>query len=93
MTWGLASIRSAYFKGIDLGASHMIVSHNTVDFDQMATYVMPGEDPREVFRSSDAHRSGFRVVDECYRYELGWESQSKERRAKHWEWEPLVPSE
>ncbi len=85
MTWGLSGIESAYRKGEKLGATHMIVSHNSVDFDNTATYVMPGEDPRAAWEASSAYSSGYRAIDEVYAYHLGWESQSKERRANHWE--------
>ena len=88
MTWTLSQIKAAYDEGVRLGASHMIVAHTNVDFDQTAVYVMPGQDPRETWDNfSDAKNSGYTAVDECYYYKLGWESQSKEHRALHWEWD------
>lgn len=85
MTWGFWSIKAAYDRGDTGEFSHMIVSHTTVDFDQTATYVPKGEDPHEYWEKSQAKKSGYGAVDEVYRYSLGWESQSVERRAVHWE--------
>lgn len=85
MTWDLFSIQMAYRRAEIAGASHLIISHNSVDFDQAVTLVMPGERPRDVWNTSDAKHDGFDRIDEVYRISLGWESQSKEHRAMHWE--------
>lgn len=79
MTWGLADIKGAYDRGEREGATHMIVAWDSFDGMNYPIYVMPGEDPQEK-RPKNGDK-----VDECYRYALGWESQSKERRANHWE--------
>lgn len=85
MTWGLSDIKAAYDVGKGLGATHMLVAWDSFD-DNYPIYVMPGENPR-----NKAPKNGD-SVDECYRYSLGWKSQSTERRSRHWEWdEPIVP--
>lgn len=87
MTWGLADIKSAYEKGERQGASHMIVAWDSFDNLNYPIYVMPGEDPRDRMpKNGDS-------VDECYRYSLGWESQSKEGRARHFEYDASVVEE
>jgi len=85
MTWSFDAIHSAYKRGDTGEFSHMIVSHTGVDFDQTATYVPKGQDPKQYWENSQAMRDGYGSIDEVYRYSLGWESQSKERRAFHWE--------
>ena len=92
MTWGLSGIKAAYAQGESMGATHMIVSHDRVGFDNTATYVMPGEDPHEAWENSQAKKDGYSAIDEVYAFHLGWESQSKERRANHWEENPSVNS-
>lgn len=62
--------------GEERGASHMIIIWD--GWDDYPIYVKPGENPR------DWVPAGERAM-ECYKYSLGWESQSKERRANHWE--------
>jgi len=86
-TWLEADIKAAYDEGERLGATHMIVAWDSFSGDNYPIYVMPGEDPRsKVPTNGDS-------VDECYRYALGWESQSKEHRARHFEWDPPKPVE
>jgi len=80
-TWTAKDIKEAYDQGAARGASHMIVAWDTFDHENYPIYVMPGENP-----SSKVPSNGD-TVDECYRYSVGWESQSKERRAQHWEWD------
>ena len=82
-TWTLADIRDAYLEGETRGATHLIVAYDSFSGDNYPIYVMPGEDPRKK-RPTNGDK-----VDECYRYALGWDSQSKEHRALHWE-RPLV---
>lgn len=79
MTWYIEDIKLAYEAGALMGATHMIVAWDSFDGINYPIYVMPGEDPRD-----KAPDNGDRV-DEVYKYSLGWESQSKERRARHWE--------
>lgn len=80
MTWSIQDIKAAYDEGERRGASHMIVAWDSFDDMNYPIYVMPGEDPNE-HRPNNGDR-----VDECYRYDLGWERQARERRAQHWEW-------
>lgn len=82
MTAMLDDLKAMYERGNTGEYSHMIVLHNTVDFENYPVYVKHGHDPREVARNLKDS------VDECYAYALGWESQSKERRANHWEYVP-----
>lgn len=85
MTAMLHAIKGMYQRGDTGEFSHMIVLHNTVDFENYAVYVKHGADPRQVARDLKDD------VDECYAYALGWESQSKERRANHWEMDLTAP--
>lgn len=78
-TWGLSTIKGAYEQGERMNATHMLVTWD--GWENEAVYVFEGENPRDI-----AAKVGV-SVDECYRYALGWESQSKERRAFHWETE------
>lgn len=87
MTWGESAIHGAYLTGEAEGASHMIVCHTTVDFEQMAIYVKPGEDPRVVWQNHVTSGNGYTALDEVYQYKLGWDRQKVERRALHWEYE------
>ena len=93
MTWGFSGIKSAYDKGRELGATHMIISHDSVGFDNTATYVLRGEDPRTVWENSSARSSGYSAIDEVYAYYLGWGVQSLERRANHWDQCPTCEGE
>jgi len=79
MAWDTAEIKRAYERGEKLNASHMIVAYDSFDYADYPIYVQPGENPRD-----HIPENGDRVM-ECYRYILGWEKQSKESRANHWE--------
>lgn len=79
MTWNTEEIHEAYKAGDTGEYSHMIVAYDSFDYENYPIYVTHGADPRAL-RPSNGDR-----VDECYRYDLGWEAQSKERRANHWE--------
>ena len=79
MTWTLTDIKAAYDRGEAQGATHMLVAWDSFDGANYPIYVKPGEDPRERRpKNGDS-------VDECYKYSLGWDVQSKERRANHWD--------
>ena len=80
----ISDIKDMYDRGEAQGASHMIVAYDSFDGGDYPIYVMPGEDPRKKVPTN-----GDRVM-ECYRYSLGWESQSKEFRANHWEYDNLA---
>jgi hypothetical protein len=82
MSWRVDQIEAAFKEAEEAGASHMIVAHNGVDFDNESIWVMPGEDPVTKFPSR-------LNVDECYDISLGWEPQRAERRAMHTDWNPL----
>lgn len=56
----------------------MIVAWDSFDGDY-PIYVMPGDSPL------DKRPSNGDSVVECYKYELGWDTQSKEYRAQHWD--------
>lgn len=60
--------------------SHMIVKMDIMDHEDYPVYVKKGDDPREI-----ACKDNGRTM-ECYSYALGWEIQSKEYRANHWEY-------
>lgn len=79
MAYGLSDIKAAWDRGVQQGASHVIIMCDTFDWTDYPVFVMPGEDPRDV-----AAKNGDRVM-ECYRLSLGWDIQSRERRANHWE--------
>lgn len=81
MTWLLADIKDAFERGVEMGATHMIVAYDSFDGDNYPIYVMPGQNPRERMPSNGDS------VDECYKLDLGWAPQSAERRANHWEWD------
>lgn len=82
MTWGKPDIKAAYDQGALEGATHMIVAYDDFDYENYPIYVMPGENPHDKVPDNGDR------VDECYNYALGWESQSAERRAFHWEYVP-----
>lgn len=79
MTWFLDDIKLAYDAGEIIKATHMIVAYDSFDNSNYPIYVLEGEDPQDK-KPSNGDR-----VDEVYKYSLGWEFQSKERRAMHWE--------
>lgn len=83
----LGDIKDMYDRGEAQGASHMIVAYDSFDGGDYPIYVMPGTDPK-----TKVPTNGDRVM-ECYRYSLGWESQAREYRAQHWEFDaPEVPT-
>lgn len=76
MATDLNDLKFFWDLGVDRGASHMVIVYD--GWDDYPVYAMPGEDPR------DKIPAGTRPM-ECYKYSLGWESQSREVRANHWE--------
>jgi hypothetical protein len=70
-----------WYNAAPEGISHMIVAWDSFSGDNYPIYVPEGENPED-------HRpKNGDSVDECYRMSLGWESQAKEHRARHWEFE------
>jgi hypothetical protein len=87
MAMMLQDIHTCYLRAEEMRASHMVIAMDSFDYSDYPIYVMPGQDPRKV-----AREDGGRVM-ECYKLPLGWEVQSKEYRANHWEWEPVPKPE
>jgi len=75
----LGDLQSMYERGNTGEFSHMIIKMDVMDYSDYPVYVAKGENPREV-----SQNEGGRTM-ECYSYALGWEIQSKEIRANHWE--------
>jgi hypothetical protein len=78
----LGTIKGWFEEAEKEGASHMVVLMDSFDYEDYPLFVMPGENPRD-----KAFDDKGRIM-ECYKISLGWESQSKEHRANHWDWEP-----
>lgn len=79
----LSIIQYWFRRAEEIKASHMIVKMDIMDYEDYPIYVMPGQDPKAV-----ALANGDRTM-ECYLISLGWEIQSKEHRANHWEMEDV----
>lgn len=80
MSWNTDQIKAAYDRGLASGDySHMIVAYDSFDYENYPIYVPLGADPRDHMPANGDQ------VDECYRYELGWDAQAAEARAHHWE--------
>lgn len=82
----LEEIKAMYDEGERQGASHMLVAYDSFDGTDYPIYVKPGHDPK-TYKPTNGDD-----VLECYRYSLGWEVQSKEHRANHWETEDVDPA-
>lgn len=80
MAASLSTIEDWFRNAEQAKASHMVVKMDIMDYEDYPVYIMPGEDPRVVSDNGDR-------TMECYRISLGWELQSKEHRANHWEME------
>lgn len=76
-------------QGIEKGASHVVVVHDTYDHDNFPLYIMPGQNPRDVFHEkyikNNAPPSAAYAADECYDLTLPIDAQLREQRAHHWE--------
>jgi hypothetical protein len=72
-------IKAAYAYGEAIGATHMIIATDSFDYEDYPIYVQPGEKTREQVPTNGDK------VQECYSFALGWESQAREWRAKHWD--------
>lgn len=84
-TWNRFEIKHAYDEGTTKGASHMLVAWDSFDGENYAIYVMPGDNPRSKMPTNGDS------VDECYNYSLGWAAQSRETRARHFEYDEIIP--
>ncbi len=74
------------------GASHLVVVHDTYDHDNFPLYIMPGQDPQEVFhekyvKDRKPNEAPY-VIDECYDLSLDIGAQLNELRAFHWDVSP-----
>ena len=67
----------------DLGASHMVVMCDTLDYEDYPIFVMPGDDPR--VHQDQKHPGNMQTVMECYSMALSDEEQLAEHRALHWD--------
>lgn len=75
-------IRGWFQRGLEIGATHMIVVCDTFDHEDYPVYVKPGEDPRE---QEKGYRGEFSRVMEVYAMHLDMETQLAEERAFHYE--------
>lgn len=75
----LSDLKAMYDAGDTGEFSHMIVKCDMFDYEDYPVYVKVGEDARAV-----AARNSEKTM-ECYSYALGWDIQSVEHRAYHWE--------
>lgn len=79
-------------RGLDEGATHMIVVCDTYDWDDFPVYVMPGEDARKKAFEYGVGKelptgvnSNMSKVMEVYSLKLPLEDQRKEHRAFHFD--------
>lgn len=79
----LGQIKAWFEEAEAEGATHMLVVCDTFDWEDYPVSVMPGQDPHEVAKRYDD--TNMQRIMECYKISLGWEPQSKERRAFHWD--------
>lgn len=79
----LADLKRWFETAEEVKATHMIVVCDTYDWEDYPVYVNPGEDPRKIAEQYSG--KNMQKVMECYKISLGWESQSKEFRANHWD--------
>lgn len=70
-------IRTWLQRGIELGATHMIVMCDTFNYDDYPTYVLPGQDVREM---SLQQTGNMQIVMEVYNLELPLEIQIDHQR-------------
>lgn len=75
----LDDLKNMYERGNTGEYSHMIVKCDMIDMEDYPIYVKYGEDPRVI------DKQNVERTMECYSYALGWELQSKEHRAQHWD--------
>lgn len=75
-----ADIRRWLDRGLEKGASHMVVMCDTFDWSDYPVYVMPGQNPRDFGKSENMQKPM-----ECYDLRMDLDAQLAEHRAHHWD--------
>jgi len=89
MTATRSDIEGWLKQGEKLGATHVVIVHDTFDHDNFPMYIMPGQEARQEF--FEKYQKGRKpgeaayAADECYDLSLNIEDQLNERRANHWD--------
>lgn len=71
-----------FARGLEDGATHMIVVCDTYDYEDYPVYVLPGQSVREI---EDKQRGNMQRVMEVYALHLGLNMQLNEHRAFHYD--------
>lgn len=71
-------------EGKAKGATHMVVSCDTFEYEDYPVYVMPGQDVRAVVKHHSSYERMLRVM-EVYSYALDLEEQLAEHRSFHYD--------
>jgi hypothetical protein len=77
-----SKIRTWLKKGIEKGATHVIIVCDTYDHGDFPVFVMPGEDAKQ--RADQERKKSMQKVMEVYNLSLDLESQLAEHRAFHY---------
>lgn len=72
-------IREWFRRGVDCGATHLIVMRDTFSYEDYPIYIMPGQDPR--YDVSIRNGSNMQNVVEVYNMSKPIEPQLDERRS------------
>lgn len=75
-----AEIEEWFDRGIDKGASHMVVVCDTFDYGDFPVYVMPEQDVNEVIKDNNNASKMLRVM-EVYKMSMDKTAQMEVRRA------------
>lgn len=75
-----AEIGEWFDRGIDKGASHMVVVCDTFDHGDFPVYVMPDQDVNEVITANNSDSKMLRVM-EVYKMAMDKTAQMEVRRA------------
>ena len=81
MTVTLADIKGWLCRGVDKGATHLIVVCDTYDYGNFPVFVMPGEDAQE--KVEENRGMNMQRVDEIYDFSMDVDAQLAEHRAWH----------
>ena len=73
------TLRQWFQRGVQHGATHMIVMCDQFDYDDYPVYVAVGEDAHEIVHKKESH--SMQKVMEVYNLGLDMESQMNEFRA------------